>query len=182
MPAAARSCPPLGWFSSKFDTRQPSESPQRRCSRSVHRCCLRSIRVLAQQQPQRDFSRALGLGDAFEEALGTLDRTGSAGAIDLPPPGFGRRRPIFHDNGKVGMFVHGGIVSTEFRKIATKPRFLKTQSGISRGRHFRATPPSATGGETVARIGGGTMPVFTPMPVRCRPRRLAQARRAVRET
>jgi hypothetical protein len=68
-----------------------------------------SVRVLAQQQAERPFSGAVGFRHGFEKGLGVLDRTRSAGAINLPPPRFGRRRAVFYDNGKVGVINHGAL-------------------------------------------------------------------------
>ena len=73
---------------------------------SFVKACVTSAGVLAQQQAERDFSRAAGLGHGLEKNLGVLDRAGSAGAIDLPSPRLRRRRPVLHDDGKVWMIDH----------------------------------------------------------------------------
>jgi hypothetical protein len=73
---------------------------------SFVKACVTLLGVLAQQQAERDFSRAAGRRHGFEKNLGVLDRAGSAGAIDLPSPRLRRRRPVLYDDGKVRMIDH----------------------------------------------------------------------------
>ncbi len=99
----------------------PVEPRQRRKFAKMSRPArVRSIGIFAQQQSQRYFSGAIGFRHGFETSLGAVNRTGSAGAIDLPLPCFWSGCSVLYDNGKVGMIDHGKDIIARRCKMVRK--------------------------------------------------------------